>query len=450
METLSYITIIVSFMIAQFFVFGIMKKICKVKQSPWVVLLTFFIVAILFGILIFKIDNLPAIYLLTFMAGVALIYLCFKTTLLQAYFCSVFYVFHLITLNGMSVGALSLLLKRNSFQILSIPEYHMNSILLTIAGMCVVLMLYYTFLKPNKLRCFFSCKVQLIYVLIAHFSICLFMLFHSFGFYYNLDLIWISISQILVGLILYIAYMLILNYGVRVSNLLQYDIRSRQQLEMIKSQLHHQHSLEQLSETLNTFKHAYREQLLSIEYYAENQQCEEIKKEIKKEHIQILNAIPYVKKYSNNALLNSLFIDLAATAQEEKIAFDALLYVPKDISLHETELHGIMSVLLKNAFEATVQREENRFVRVKSSLEGGWLSIRIENSYEKPIYFEGDRPASLLMKADYEGLGLIYVEDLLEVSNNMIRYEDHAQEQYFTIVLLLHVHVIEEEESRYE
>ena len=266
------------------------------------------------------------------------------------------------------------------------------------------------------------------------------MLFNTFTYYYNLDLVWVSVAQILISIILYVIYIVILNYAIHMADLLQHKIRDQKQLETIQAQLRQQNSLLKITEIVNAFKHDFREQLLTIEEYIETHQYSKAINELKKDCLYHLDKLPHIKKYSNNIIINSLLIDRQDICDEKGIEMNAMLFYPQDLSISERELHELLRIVFDNAIDANEKNlERNKYITIKSTVEKQWLNILIENPYEGIILFDGDRPVSSYEREDNEGMGLIYVEELLEKHGGIIRYQNDKKNKIFTEQILIRI-----------
>lgn len=430
----------------QIVIMMMLKKIYKTSHNSIFTVIMNMLVSLILALSVGYIPNLPAVYVIAFICESLLFVICFRFTLLQAYLCSCFYVFHMIALKGIVIGTMSLLLKQNSFQIMCQPHLKYISIILVQVIMFVLLIVYRYKIDARNMRNFLMSRKQSMLVLVCHLTLTIFMLFNSFTFYYNLDLVWISVSQVLTGVILGISYMAILSYGVGIADLLQHKLRDQKQLDTIQYQLRQQNSMLRIEEVLNKFKHDYREQMLSIEYCIDNHKTDEAKEELHRNYIQQLNSLPQTKKYSNNIILNSLFIDCQETCNEKNIDMDVLLFLPPYLSLSEKDCHEMFRILIENAIEANEEvLDRQRYLKVISEVDKSWLSIVVENPYQGIIQFENGRPVSKESKNENEGLGLIYIEEMLLESGDIIQYKVDKEKQIFKVAILLHIE--NEEES---
>lgn len=415
-------------------------KIFKIKKSKGLSILLVLIVSILLSTIIYLIPNLPLTYTLAFFLIAMLFGFCFKFSMNQSFFISCYYVFHILVFKGIVLGIISLVLKVNTFIVLNNVTYNRISIICTQVLLFITFLVYVRLMKVQLIRSFLINRKQLMHVLGCHICIIIFMLFNTFTYYYNLDLVWVSVAQILISIILYVIYIVILNYAIHMADLLQHKIRDQKQLETIQAQLRQQNSLLKITEIVNAFKHDFREQLLTIEEYIETHQYSKAINELKKDCLYHLDKLPHIKKYSNNIIINSLLIDRQDICDEKGIEMNAMLFYPQDLSISERELHELLRIVFDNAIDANEKNlERNKYITIKSTVEKQWLNILIENPYEGIILFDGDRPVSSYEREDNEGMGLIYVEELLEKHGGIIRYQNDKKNKIFTEQILIRI-----------
>lgn len=94
-----------------------------------------------------------------------------------------------------------------------------------------------------------------------------------------------------------------------------------------------------------------------------------------------------VPRYTANFAVNSILQDTASKAKAAGIAFTAEAQLP----LSHQDLCALLMNLLDNALEAAAQVEEpsQRFLRLRLSLQKGFLAVRCENSYTGKLAQDG-------------------------------------------------------------
>lgn len=98
-----------------------------------------------------------------------------------------------------------------------------------------------------------------------------------------------------------------------------------------------------------------------------------------------------VPRYTANFAVNSILQDTASKAKAAGIAFTAEAQIPEKLPLSHQDLCALLMNLLDNALEAAAQVEEpsQRFLRLRLSLQKGFLAVRCENSYTGKLAQDG-------------------------------------------------------------
>lgn len=96
-------------------------------------------------------------------------------------------------------------------------------------------------------------------------------------------------------------------------------------------------------------------------------------------------------RYTANFAVNSILQDTASKAKAAGIAFTAEAQIPEKLPLSHQDLCALLMNLLDNALEAAAQVEEpsQRFLRLRLSLQKGFLAVRCENSYTGKLTQDG-------------------------------------------------------------
>lgn len=96
---------------------------------------------------------------------------------------------------------------------------------------------------------------------------------------------------------------------------------------------------------------------------------------------------------------------------------------------------------MQNAIDANEKVEqEKRYILVKSEMDKQWLTILFENPYLGEILFENNRPVPNEEESDKEGLGLLFVEEVLSEVDGFLRYELDKEKMIFKVMVLVPIH----------
>ena len=94
------------------------------------------------------------------------------------------------------------------------------------------------------------------------------------------------------------------------------------------------------------------------------------------------NTLP---RYCEHDIVNAVLTIKKDTASQSGIPLDISARIPKDIPVTGIDLCSFFCNLLDNAIEACrTVKEQTPYIQLKSNVSGGFLVVRLENTYEKP------------------------------------------------------------------
>ena len=100
-----------------------------------------------------------------------------------------------------------------------------------------------------------------------------------------------------------------------------------------------------------------------------------------REFLQI-NTFP---RYCEHDIVNAVLTIKKGTASQSGIPMDISARIPKDIPVSGIDLCSLFCNLLDNAIEACQTiKDQPRSIQIKTNVSGGFLVIKLENTYEKP------------------------------------------------------------------
>lgn len=346
-------------------------------------------------ILFANIGNEPSVYVALFISNMLSLIFLLKINLEESIFLSIFQLFHMMLVKGISAGILSMILKKNMYQLFQSALAEQIIMCFAHAILATIFCFYYIFFKKEKISTFILCKGQVYYVTIIHLVITLYLLFNCYNYYFNLDFIWFSIDQVFTCISLYAVYLLVLKYGVKVSNLLQNEIRLKNQNFKILIQ----------SANFNALP----------------------------------NEIKVKTNICNSEVINSLFAEFKNICNFKNIDLSIRGIYSENINIPEKEMHEIFSNLLKNSLEAVLKiKDENEMkIDVNFENEDNFFKISISNTYyKKPLitngYFETSKKYT-----EVEGLGIGYVKQVLNTYKGKGVFKINSKEKTFNVILFI-------------
>ena len=188
-------------------------------------------------------------------------------------------------------------------------------------------------------------------------------------------------------------------------------------------QKEHYRQLMRDSETVKTMRHDLRHHLVTFRQFAESGDSVRMK-----EYIDGLNeslAVAHDKAYCENPAVGAIAAHYLGVAESEGVSVEARLDIPEDTGrVPAMDLCVIMGNFLENAVEACrrVARGE-KFIRVRSRIDGDRLSIVVDNSFDGIWREEGGVYASRKEFPETRGTGLRSARVVCEKHRGLIRID---------------------------
>ena len=392
--------------------------------------------AVIFTAKKLTVGNEPASYVVLFIVSMVLLILLVKIRLEEAIFLSIFQTFHIVFSKSLAAGAMSLIYEKNMFQLFQVDQYTQ---LITCAAhgiLAALFCLYYLTFTGKKMSAFFLCKGQVYYVMIIHIMLALYLLFNCYNFYFNLDLIWFSVEQVYTCIVLYTIYFLVLRFGIRISSLLQNEIRQKNQDFAIL----HQVSNFNVAENTNDFINLYSTSTANLKELINNdkkidalEKINALDKKLKSISVENINTV------SSSSILNSLFYEFNNICKLKNVKLEGNYNFTDNLNIDEKELHEVLSALLKNALEATLKltEESKRNITINTEAKEKEFVITISNTYNKKPKVDNGYLESSKKYTEIEGLGIGYVEQTLKKNKGKFKFKINNKEKIFTAEVAL-------------
>ncbi|MCH4192163.1 MAG: ATP-binding protein [Butyrivibrio sp.] len=167
-------------------------------------------------------------------------------------------------------------------------------------------------------------------------------------------------------------------------------------------------------------RHDLRHQMAVLRRY-----CDEKDYDALSAYIDTLTAaIPVDKSvtYCENPAVNAIFAHYAARAQKENIPMEIQAEVPRMThEISDSNLCIIVGNLLENALEACEQITQDRRITFSSRLQGDFLFIAMDNSFNGIVKMRGDQFVS--HKRDEIGTGLVSIRSVVEKAGGKATFE---------------------------
>ncbi|MFA6507767.1 MAG: ATP-binding protein [Treponemataceae bacterium] len=147
------------------------------------------------------------------------------------------------------------------------------------------------------------------------------------------------------------------------------------------------------------------------------------------------------RRYCENDVANAVLGGYISIAEENKIAVSVELDLPQKMGIDEYELCTLFGNTLENAIEACRRIPADsilfakRYIKLKSRVEQGRLTVRIENSFLNDSSIEKDNFVS--SKTGHGGVGLESVNAVVDLYQGSMSCERQESTFVFSAVLCL-------------
>jgi signal transduction histidine kinase len=166
----------------------------------------------------------------------------------------------------------------------------------------------------------------------------------------------------------------------KVHNIKNLEIVNDMQMQMLEQQRLYYSKLLQQEEDTKAFRHDINNHLFSIRQLMQSSRYDEVTDYIDNltesfNQIQVL-----AKTNTGSEIINVLFSGLLLRYKESDIELKWSGLIPNDIKINNTDLCGLFSNLLKNAFEAASAYEGKRFIKINISDKDDRFYIAVRNT----------------------------------------------------------------------
>ncbi|WMJ77723.1 MULTISPECIES: sensor histidine kinase [unclassified Sedimentibacter] len=207
--------------------------------------------------------------------------------------------------------------------------------------------------------------------------------------------------------------------------LLQQNNYYQKQFELIKTSL----------KSTRSFKHDMKNHLTVLKLLVGKNEHNKALKHIE----QMTDAIITEKEYaqSGNIIIDSILNFKLQEAKQHGISVSLELNIPEQLSITSFDMSVILGNLLDNAINACSKLEKEKILDVKIKYKKSRLIIKISNTYNGDLNYNGDKLITSNEDKENHGMGIKNTKFALDKYNGEMEIE-HT-EDVFTVILLMYL-----------
>lgn len=382
-------------------------------------------------------NNAVVGFLLFWLAEAFLLSFAVHITTAQAMFAAIGSTLFTLCIQGIVIGTMALMLGKNLYQIITVQDWALIALMSTMILKALFLGAYHIRSVRTGILILLRTPKEMDSVLLHHTALLVFMLFYSYNYYYNLDLIWFSFAQIILSVLMIVLYVLSLHYGTRVSVLLEDEIMNERIHQQLNTQLSQYASYNQVFKQIESFKYQFRECSLAVDELLAHGSVDSARSELRERYPHLLQVLPSQKVFSNNELLNALLFSWENRFQAAHVEFYALVHLPPMFEKKAEELLSIFAVS-ENLFLYLTQAVKEPKIEISAKTVQRRFSISISCPVRGFIEQRYDLPYFMTPQADKIKPLYHKLSSIADSIDAMLVWEYNEHDHSFQIVVSIH------------
>lgn len=207
-------------------------------------------------------------------------------------------------------------------------------------------------------------------------------------------------------------------------------------LEQENTYYNNQFELIQTSlKSMKSFKHDLLNHLSTIKILIQKDEKEKVINHI----VKMTDSCYVIKEYakSGNVVIDSMINYKFQQAEEDDINVNVGLNIPVNLNITSFDLVIILGNILDNAIHATKKLQFNRNIDLRMAYNKGRLIIKLVNTFNGKILFQGNKILSIDKDKEEHGLGIENVKRCIQNYKGTMDIE--FTDKTYTISLLLYI-----------
>ena len=344
---------------------------------------------------------IPVTYIMAFLIILFLLRIFLNGSRLQHVFAAGNFIFHIVSIRGITLAILSLATGKNLYSI--VRSKNMNSLSLGLTFTVAFIYLFFFFCRIYSMESIAAVAQKTKYLKIMSYSQSVLNTLLILGsiVYYCEDInIWSSLYHPAAYIMIFIIFYILFDFCVKNSSLHEFQTAYCLYEQQLEKQVDAYTTQEQYIQNMRKFRHDWINLRNTLVPMVETGSRDELLGFLGQIDTALCSLSGTYKEFSNNPLVQAILIHTQTLCQKHGIAFEAAAVFPPEIPLENLDLCRIFTNITNNAVEANCLLEEaKRYIRITTSANQNWCSITCENSFTGAIQKDGAAYASIKEEA---------------------------------------------------
>ncbi|MEG2982528.1 MAG: GHKL domain-containing protein, partial [Raoultibacter sp.] len=327
------------------------------------------------------------------------------------------FTFHTLVIRGIVLAIASLAVNLNMYRIIEDNLLNTLTLIATFFVLCLFLVVFNAKVDVPKVKILLSNPGQLKFVYMLQLVMFGFLLFCTYAYYYNLDLVWFTIFHLLTCVFVLIGYYIAFGMAVRTAVWVEDELNYQIVEAQMQRQIRGYEEQKKLYDLMRQYKHDFKRILNTANGLLATGNVEEAQ-ELLGETVTYadVNLAPR-PEYSNILIVDIILDELADSCEKNDIELSAQCFISEDVTLTSLQLCRMFNNLAANALEACQRQAEGskRWIDIKGRLQKDKSVIVLRNSFDGKVVMAGENElATRKTNKEYHGLGVRNIKAIVE------------------------------------
>lgn len=420
-------------------VFIYTNKIIERKVS-FIVLLGImpFCIILLITLMLIAGLHIAIIYIVLVITLLICFMISFKGRFSHLYWGALNFIFHMITLRGMLIGAYALIEQSDMSKVVANKDSYLLSLMISMCIMVVFLFLFNKYVNVKKVKVLLNNRAQLRFVYITESVVFVFNLFCTYAYYYRFDSTWFNVFHIIISSMTLISFYVSLNFAIKASVWQLEEVENELEKKNYNLQLFRNKEKQEMYESVKKYNHDVKNLVYSASILLNDKKYDKLKELLSITEKEVHDNSNRIRIYSNNDLIDSILYELSLRCKHKEIDFVSSCMIPETLTISDVDLSRIFNNLIDNAMEAisNIQQGERRIL-IKSYEEAGLFTLLVQNTYNaNKILMSKKKLYTTKKNKEFHGLGITNIKELVTKNagdTNIIINEHNGTFSFYVI-----------------